>query len=94
MEIKDEDMAKLLLVYASEGTTLVCTEDNHYKFWNIKYNDREGEVTTTWGRIGNKIQSSTKPISHWNPRQHVQDLINKKIKKGYEIFSDNIFANR
>jgi len=88
MEIKDEHMAKLLLVYASEGTTLVCTDQDHYKFWNIVYNNDEGTVVTTWGRIGYNIQSSKKSQQP-DPQYTARNLINSKLKKGYEIFSQN-----
>jgi len=87
MEIKDEDTAKLLLVYASEGTTLVCTDGNHYKFWNIKLN-KDGTITTTWGRIGNAPQSNILPAAAF-PDHIIQKAIHSKLQKGYEMFSDN-----
>lgn len=87
MEIKDEDAAKLLLVYASEGTTLACTDGNHYKFWNIKI-DKDGSIITTWGRIGNTPQSNVLPPAAF-PQHIVQKAIRGKLQKGYEIFSKN-----
>jgi len=87
MEIKDQHIAKLLLVYASNGTTLVCTDKNHYKFWNITLNN-DGTIITTWGRIGNKPQSLTLPASAF-PQHIIQKAIYSKLRKGYEIFSDN-----
>lgn len=84
MEVKGEHLAKLLLSY--EGTTLVCTEDNHYKFWNIVHNESDNTLVTTWGRIGQKAQSSTKKVtdSYMPIKWQIENQINKKIKKGYE----------
>ena len=79
MEIKDEDAAKLLFVYTSEGITLVYSSNNHYKFWNIKINE-DGSIITTWGRIGNIPQSNVLPPAAFP--QHI-------VQKGYEIFSKN-----
>jgi len=87
MEIKDEHIAKLLLVYASDGTTLVCTDGNHYKFWNITLN-KDGTITTTWGRIGNKPQSLILPAPAF-PQHIIQKAIHGKLNKGYEMFFDN-----
>lgn len=87
MEIKDEDAAKLLLVYASEGTTLVHSSDKHYKFWNIKAN-KDGSITTTWGRIGNTPQSNTLPPALY-PQYIIMKAVKGKLQKGYEIFSEN-----
>lgn len=87
MEIKDEDAAKLLLVYASEGTTLVNSSGNHYKFWNIKI-EKDGSITTTWGRIGSTPQSNTLPPVLY-PQHIVMKAVKGKLQKGYEIFSKN-----
>ncbi len=88
MEIKDEHIAKLLLVYASDGTTLVCTDGNHYKFWNINYNKQTNEITTKWGRIGNKVQSSVM-IPGRSVALELDIRISDKLNKGYEIFTDS-----
>lgn len=87
MEIKDEDAAKLLLVYASDGTTLINSSDNHYKFWNIRLN-KDGTITTTWGRIGNTPQSNTLPAAAF-PDHIIRKAVQGKLQKGYEIFSKN-----
>lgn len=82
MEVKDEHLAKLLLAY--EGKTLVCTDGEHYKFWNVSYNEKDDTITTKWGRIGNKVQSSTKESRQWSVKEEIEDMVNKKLKKGYE----------
>lgn len=79
MEVKDEHLAKLLLCYG--GTTLVCTDGEHYKFWNVTAVDGEdGKVITTWGRIGHKTQSREKYMN----RYQLEKTIQSKIDKGYE----------
>lgn len=85
MEVKDEHLAKLLLGYI--GTTLVCTDDEHYKFWNVNHeinpnDNRYGyhDVKLTWGRIGKRVQSKEKSMSAYE----IEETIRKKIKKGYE----------
>jgi predicted DNA-binding WGR domain protein len=80
MQIRDEHLAKLLLVYAAEGTTLVCTDGSHYKFWNAKYDTDTHMLKTTWGRIGNKTQSSEKNCSLYDYKKKIDE----KLKKGYE----------
>lgn len=79
MELQEDHFAKLLLAYP-DGTTLINTDDKHYKFWNIKADG--STVVTTWGRIGYKTQSSTKQV--WSPEKEMQNLIWKKLQKGYK----------
>ena len=86
MQIKDEHLAKLLLIYSFHGTTLVCTDGTHYKFWNIFHDENSGSIITTWGRIGSKPMSNVKQI---NSRLYVEAMIRKKMNEGYELFSKN-----
>ena len=80
-ELAIYDAAKLKLYFA-KGRTFTCTEDNHYKFWNIQTDGMK--VTTTWGRIGSKMQSLTKSFS-WDmaAKGFMRKKIDEKLAKGY-----------
>lgn len=83
MEVKDKDLAKLLLSFNGQGTTLINTEESHYKFWNIQ---RSGSVVTTYyGRLGKSIRSTEKDLGNeFSANRFMMDKISEKRRKGYE----------
>lgn len=77
------DKAKLLLLLPS-GETLINTRDNHYKFWNVGFED-DKTLRMSWGRIGKAIQFNLKTFySHYSAEQYRKKIINTKLNKGYE----------
>ena len=82
MILETWDEAKLKLLYP-QGKTFVNTKDNHYKFWHIV---RKGtEVTTSWGRMGKKIQTLDKSFGYEYAADTFMDQkIREKTRKGYE----------
>ncbi len=51
---------------------------NNNKFWTVEYWP-DGTMTTTWGRVGQRPQTSTKPATD----SEVERLIREKEHKGY-----------
>ena len=51
------------------------------KFWTIKYN-KDGEFTTSYGKIGTEGRKSKKKILS---NEGIKKLIESKIKKGYKL---------
>jgi predicted DNA-binding WGR domain protein len=82
MQIKDQDLAKLLLAYNFKGTTLVCTDNEHYKFYNVNIKDKT-TVETTWGRISNR-KPQTNEVSCFDSEVEAKKIIKSKLNKGYE----------
>jgi len=76
------DEAMLLLEF-SGNNIVINTEENHYKFWTYSV-DRDGKLTTYWGRIGKTVQSNEKELgSEYSAKREAIGLVNAKIKKGY-----------
>lgn len=86
MEIQQADAVKLLLLH-SQGTLLIHTGGDHYKFWNIYYDSAAQKIITKWGRIGNKVQSNSAP-GYYNAETYMQTKIKEKLKKGYRYVTD------
>lgn len=77
------DKAKLLLLLPT-GETLVNTEDNHYKFWNVSFEDSK-TLRMSWGRIGRAIQFNLKVFyDHRSAERYKEKIIKSKLSKGYE----------
>ena len=75
-------MAKLLLSFG-EGTTLINTDDDHYKFWHISSDGND--VYTHYGRIGKAIRESKKSFSsEFQKEKFIETKIIEKKRKGYK----------
>ena len=64
-----------------KSVKMECIDGSHFKQWEISI-DRDGTVTTRWGRIGNSLQEKEFPeagIVFYDKK------INEKLKKGYCI---------
>jgi predicted DNA-binding WGR domain protein len=72
---------------ALKETILVCTGDKHNKFYIIEHTGGNWPdvVSTRWGRIGTKGQSSTKVKDSYNA------IIDKRWSKGYYKISKEQF---
>ena len=60
----------------SKEVFLICTEDNHNKFYDM-YDNGDGTFTAHWGRIGTIGQSKEYSMSKW------YDIYFQKEDKGY-----------
>jgi predicted DNA-binding WGR domain protein len=66
---------------------LVCTEDNHSKFW--MYTEANGVYTARWGRLGTKGGQS-KNYSY----PEIVDKVYEKQRKGYKPISRDVFEQK
>lgn len=63
------------------------TQGSSNKFWEIRRRGRE--VTTRWGRIGNKPQSNKKSYATDRAaRDAMFRIISKKVDKGYVLVTE------
>jgi predicted DNA-binding WGR domain protein len=68
------------------STTLINTNDNHYKFWNATMRDGGSLVVVRWGRIGTNGQGQVKMFrSNGAALQFVAKKINEKRNRGYVV---------
>lgn len=76
------DEAMLLLEF-SGNNVVINTEDNHYKFWTYSV-ERDGTLTSYWGRIGKNVQRLEKKMSsEYRAKSEGVSLIRAKMNKGY-----------
>lgn len=72
--------------------TFICTEDNHYKFYEITLTPQSVgyEVTCRWGKIGTSGQTKTEQFTFEDDaKRFANRKAGEKIGKGYTETTDN-----